>query len=81
VLEVGKHSSGIILKFQAKGPIAQAQEKDHETNSIIYTFTFYLLPSTIHSNVSCRVAPKRGVGGGCQAAVPTQTEILKNQIL
>jgi len=42
VLDVGKHSSGIILKFQATVPIAEAQQKYHEVNSIIYTFTIPL---------------------------------------
>ena len=35
------------------------------------------MPSNIHSNVSCRAEPKSGVEGGCQAAVPTHTEIFK----
>jgi hypothetical protein len=40
--EVGKHSSGITLKFQATVPIAQAQQKYQEVNSIIYMFTIPL---------------------------------------
>jgi len=78
VLEVGKHSSGITLKFQANVPIAQAQQKYHEVNSIIYIYVYHssCLPAFIAIS-HAGVHPRVGWEGGCQAAVSTQTKILK----
>jgi hypothetical protein len=79
--EVGKHSSGITLKLQATVPIAQAQQKYHEVNSIIYVYHSSCLPAFIAmSHVG--VHPRVGWEGRCaKLQSPPKQKFLKNQIL